>query len=700
MKFRKIRSLCLLFAAVVSGVSVRAQSEPSQATAPTDGSPRIIMEPAFISEQPVGEYLKAREEIASSSTLAAVGRPILFVHGCGGVYSDWYQYINSPVIPLRTAMLRDFPGLYQSGKIYVVWFDGIRVRFADTATGLEIDPSLVSQDVRLFVLLFYDPTQATFSAAIDPKNVVNISVAYKALELSRIVASIQSLTFVKDVTTITHSMGGVVARTYIEGLGGFGSSPYLNNIGAVVSLDAPHSGAAWTLFEGIAGFLTALPCNGLNRDEIDPSTTQSVIPALNYTAGHTFGGQTPLPISSEISLRAIKSYNTDLTIGGLAPSDGALTAVTQDVVLALQGNFPITQNFAKVENSFGTVRFPDSNCNPSIFAYLLHPILCVGVQPQTVQLLYDGILAYQSGVPLGVSAFSVANSVITGGANFSGTIALSTGAPPNGASVTISSTDASVQVPANITIAAGVASATFNMTSSAVVSPKAVTITASYGRGTQNASLTLQPAVAQVSLTSTSLDFSTQLIRSTSIGHVLSLTNSGTAPLVISNVVATGDFAQNNSCIGTVAVGASCAINVVFKPSAFGLGTGTLTITDSAPGSPHTIALSGTGIDIFLTMVRPGRPRRSNVASSNTREATFELNVSGGAADKSIGLTCTLPGSGEACALKQLSSNQWSVAVTSQHRASRLRQSQVRAVTINANVGNAVRSFSVPLRGE
>lgn len=56
-----------------------------------------------------------------------------------------------------------------------------------------------------------------------------------------------------------------------------------------------------------------------------------------------------------------------------------------------------------------------------------------------------------------------------------------------------------------------------------------------------------------------------------------------------------GDFTLVSNCGGTVAAGARCAIPVSFTPTATGARTGTLSIVDSAAGSPHTLPLAGTG---------------------------------------------------------------------------------------------------------
>jgi hypothetical protein len=58
-----------------------------------------------------------------------------------------------------------------------------------------------------------------------------------------------------------------------------------------------------------------------------------------------------------------------------------------------------------------------------------------------------------------------------------------------------------------------------------------------------------------------------------------------------------GDFViASNSCAGAaLAPGATCSVAVRFEPAASGARTATLTVASDAPGSPATVALSGTG---------------------------------------------------------------------------------------------------------
>jgi Abnormal spindle-like microcephaly-assoc'd, ASPM-SPD-2-Hydin len=76
----------------------------------------------------------------------------------------------------------------------------------------------------------------------------------------------------------------------------------------------------------------------------------------------------------------------------------------------------------------------------------------------------------------------------------------------------------------------------------------------------------------------------------------ISVYSVGTAPATITNISVTGDFSQTGNCIGVLPVSESCYVNVFFRPTAAGVRTGTLLITDDSSGSPQSIPLSGTGV--------------------------------------------------------------------------------------------------------
>jgi hypothetical protein len=114
----------------------------------------------------------------------------------------------------------------------------------------------------------------------------------------------------------------------------------------------------------------------------------------------------------------------------------------------------------------------------------------------------------------------------------------------------------------------------------------------------QNASLsgTGSATAPGVGLAPTSLAFGNQLLNTTSAAKTVTLTNTGTGALTITSIAASGDFAvSNNPCGANLAAGANCIISVTFTPTVLGARAGTLTITDNAGGSPHTVPLTGTG---------------------------------------------------------------------------------------------------------
>jgi hypothetical protein len=98
-----------------------------------------------------------------------------------------------------------------------------------------------------------------------------------------------------------------------------------------------------------------------------------------------------------------------------------------------------------------------------------------------------------------------------------------------------------------------------------------------------------------VTLSPSSLTFGTTNLHETSAAQNVTLTNSTSAALAITSIVASGDFAQTNTCGTSVATNGSCSISVTFTPTSGGARSGSIVITDSGAGSPRTVTLTGTG---------------------------------------------------------------------------------------------------------
>jgi Abnormal spindle-like microcephaly-assoc'd, ASPM-SPD-2-Hydin/Beta-propeller repeat len=137
-----------------------------------------------------------------------------------------------------------------------------------------------------------------------------------------------------------------------------------------------------------------------------------------------------------------------------------------------------------------------------------------------------------------------------------------------------------------------------------------------------------------VSLTPGSMTFSTQLVGTTSAPQPATLSNTGTAPVTISNIATSGPYNQTNNCASTLAPSASCTINVAFQPTAPGTKTGSLAVTDDAPGSPQTVALTGTGTVISLSPASLSFGNQAQGTSSTPQSVTVK-NV--GSASVTIG---------------------------------------------------------------
>jgi hypothetical protein len=94
------------------------------------------------------------------------------------------------------------------------------------------------------------------------------------------------------------------------------------------------------------------------------------------------------------------------------------------------------------------------------------------------------------------------------------------------------------------------------------------------------------------------ISFGDQALNTTNITPVtVTLGNEGSTPLSITSVSTTGNFTETNNCGTSVSAGgALCTIQVTFSPTQAGLETGELLISDSAPGSPHYVTLTGIGV--------------------------------------------------------------------------------------------------------
>jgi hypothetical protein len=122
-----------------------------------------------------------------------------------------------------------------------------------------------------------------------------------------------------------------------------------------------------------------------------------------------------------------------------------------------------------------------------------------------------------------------------------------------------------------------------------------------------------------------------------SAAQTVMVTNSGQAALATPSIAASGDFAQTNTCVSSLAAGANCSVAVTFTPTATGSRTGTLTITDNATGSPQTVTLSGMGVaPVPVATLAPASLTFSGQAVGSTSAAQMVTLTNGGQAALAI----------------------------------------------------------------
>src|SRR5262249_3689321 len=144
----------------------------------------------------------------------------------------------------------------------------------------------------------------------------------------------------------------------------------------------------------------------------------------------------------------------------------------------------------------------------------------------------------------------------------------------------------------------------------------------------------------------------------------LTITNAGSAPLVISNVNILGQYSQTNNCT-TLAPGADCSASIVFSPSSAGSQFGNLVVTDNSPGSPHTIFLTGSASDLQIV---PGASGGASTPVTAGKPASYALTITPQGLSGLVTFSCTGLPKFASCAITpptaNLSSSPLNVMVT------------------------------------
>jgi hypothetical protein len=158
------------------------------------------------------------------------------------------------------------------------------------------------------------------------------------------------------------------------------------------------------------------------------------------------------------------------------------------------------------------------------------------------------------------------------------------------------------------------------------------------GNGRLDIVMTLQSLAAvarspKIGLGETQLGFGGIRVGASSGTQQITVSNTGTAALTISSILISAlnsaDFSQSNTCGTSLAIGSQCAITLTFSPTASGVLNSSISISDNAPGSPHAVTLSGTGLAPSLSPSALGLSYPSEIITSKAAPQSLTLTNTG-----------------------------------------------------------------------
>ena len=138
------------------------------------------------------------------------------------------------------------------------------------------------------------------------------------------------------------------------------------------------------------------------------------------------------------------------------------------------------------------------------------------------------------------------------------------------------------------------------------------------------------------SFSASSLTFAGQTVSTQSAAQTITLTNTGNAALTPLTIARNGSFAEKNTCPASLSAGASCTISVIFSPTRRRESKRDNYRDGQRPGSPQTIALSGTGMDFALSSTTTSQ----TVSAGQTANYSLTLSPEDGFS-QTVNLACT-----------------------------------------------------------
>ncbi len=429
----------------------------------------------------------------------------------------------------------------------------------------------------------------------------------------------------------------------LKGSSAMRSLTITNTGGAPVNISqAAISGTGFTLVGGSPTFSVPVGQNATMQIQFAPQATGPATGSLSIVADAT---NTPLsiPISGDGMEAGMAIAPGSLNFGNVTVGQSG----TQSVTLTNTGNANLLVNLASVSGSgfsASGLSLPATiSAGQSLsFSVQFKPTVAGGVSglvtfadnassvPQTLTLAGSGVAANAT---LIANPGSVTFGSVAAGSSATQTITLTNSGttPTTISTASISGTGFTMSgLAASQTIQAG-QSASFT----AKLSPAsggsasgAISITSN----AQNSPLTiaLSGTGAQGALSSNPSSFNFGTVQAgTSVSQTITLTNTGTSSVAVSaGSISGAGFSMSTLAPQTINPGQGVSFSAQFAPTSAGSMSGSIAIASNAPGSPMTIALSGTGSQGALS-ASPSTFNFGSVQVGGTGTQTIRLTNTG-----------------------------------------------------------------------
>jgi len=197
--------------------------------------------------------------LLSASAAMAAELPVLFIHGFCSSADTWDETLPQ----LSTHRYG-----YDAPRVY------------EGANGKAAAKTLVQAGSKTFRIDFSD-----LKGGFDLLAVANVPTARKAGELKVVIDAIKQFTGAPAVILVGHSLGGLAARSYMQGTGHDRNGVpigYGRDVAALIMIDTPNQGSALAYVSGFPKRDECVLADTTNLRELQP--TSSFLRTLNGQA--------------------------------------------------------------------------------------------------------------------------------------------------------------------------------------------------------------------------------------------------------------------------------------------------------------------------------------------------------------------------------------------------------------------------------